>query len=389
MVQDGVRFGVLGPLEMMVDGSPIPLGTPKQRAVLAMLLMNRDRPVGVDTLIDAAWQHQPPPGARATLYSYVSNLRRLMAGGGVDNRALLASAPPGYRLAVLDHQYDLGSFVAEKNAGIRAADEGRFEQASRHFAAALAEWRGPVLDDLRDFNFVDAFAKGLAEEKLLTCMARVEAEIICGRARGVIGELEALTADQPYREGLWSQLITAYYLVDRQSDALDAYHRLRDTLAEDLAVDPGPTVRKLYERILRQEPLDVHNRAATGVDQTLSTLSAHIGEPSCVAAGGALCHMSGHTYPLVATTTRIGRSPNNDIILPGAKVSRNHAAIIDTGSNSVIVDLRSINGVYVSGRRIHTATALAEGDRIQIAEHQLVFRSIPRDSAELASRDVG
>ena len=379
MAQDGVGFGVLGPLQMTINGTVVPLGTPKQRAVLAMLLINRNRPVAIDALIDAAWEQGAPTGARTTLYAYVSKLRRLMAGASVDTRVLLAKAPPGYRLAVLDRHYDLGRFVAENNAGVRAAADGRFEQASAHFSAALAEWRGPVLDDLRDFAFVDAFAKGLAEEKVVTHTARAEVEIACGRPHSVISELETLITDQPYRESLWAQLITAYYLADRQSDALDAYHRLRDTLADDLGVHPGPTVRALHERILRQQPLDVRVAAQSSADDTISALSRHMTALPGATHGPSLRDANQRRYPLVATTTRIGRSPDNEIILSGAEVSRHHAAIVDTGSRFVIVDLRSVNGVYVSGRPIHTSAALTEGDRIRIAEHDLIFETTAQE----------
>jgi len=375
MAQDDVQFGVLGPLEMSINGTAVPLGTPKQRAVLAMLLINRNRPVSVDALTGAAWEQGPPAGARATLSSYVSNLRRLLAGAGVETRALLASAPPGYRLAVPDRHYDLGRFATEKTAGVRAAADARFEQASDHFSAALAEWRGPVLDDLRDFNFVDAFQMGLVEEKIVTHIARAEVEIACGRPRSLIGELETLTIDHPYREALWAQLITAYYLDDRQSDALDAYHRLRDNLADDLGVDPGPKVRALYERVLSQRPLDMRKAAQSNADDTLRTLSEYPAAPSGTTRGPLLRDANQRTYRLAATTTRIGRSPDNDITLSGAKVSRHHAALVDTGSSFVIVDLRSANGVYVSGRRILASTTLSHGDRIGITEHQLIFET--------------
>ncbi|WP_204081369.1 BTAD domain-containing putative transcriptional regulator [Mycobacterium riyadhense] len=364
---------------MSVNGAVVPVGTPKQRAVLATLLINRNRPVAVDTLIDAVWEQKTPSGARATLYAYVSNLRHLMAGADLEPRAVLANAPPGYRLAVLDSHYDLGRFVTEKNAGIRAAADGRFEQASGHFSAALAEWRGPVLDDLRDFTFVDAFAKGLAEEKVVTQTARAEVEIACGRHYSVISDLETLTTDNPYREPLWVQLMTAYYLADRQSDALDAYNRLRDMLADDLGVYPGPMVRALHERILRQQSLDVRFAAQSSADDTIGTLSQHSAAPAGAAHGPSLRDADQRRYALVATTTRIGRSPDNDIVLSGPKVSRHHAAVVDTGSSFVVVDLRSVNGVYVSGRRIRTSAALIDGDRIRISEHQLVFETDARD----------
>jgi DNA-binding SARP family transcriptional activator len=373
VVRDDVRFGILGPLQMIINGVALPLGTPKQRAVLAMLLINRNRVIGVDELIDAAWEEQPPPRARATLYIYVSNLRRLLASGGVETRDLLASAAPGYRLAVLDSQYDLARFADEKNAGVRAAAEAQFEQASSHFSAALAQWRGPVFDDLRDFTFVDTFAKGLIEENLSTHTARAEAEIACGRPDSVINELETLITEHPYREPLWAQLITAYYLADRQSDALDAYRRLRDTLDDDLGVKPGPKARALHELVLRQEPLDVRKAAKSSADATMCSLSAHLTRLSGTAQGPSLRDANQRDYPLVAATTRIGRSPDNEIVLSGAKVSRHHAAIVDTGSSFVVIDLRSANGVYVRGRRIHSSAALTEGDWIRIAEHELTF----------------
>lgn len=141
MGDTGLGFGVLGPLQMSVDGALVPLGAPKQRAVLAMLVINRNRPVAVESLINAAWDQWPVPAARASIHTYVSNLRRLLGSAGVDPYAVLASAPPGYRLRVADADCDLGRFITEKTAGVHAAAAGRFDQASRHLSAALAEWR--------------------------------------------------------------------------------------------------------------------------------------------------------------------------------------------------------------------------------------------------------
>ena len=101
MAEGHLEFGLLGPLEMRVDGTLVPLGTPKQRAVLAMLLMNRNSPVGVERLITAVWEDEPPSGARASLHSYVSNLRKLLTGAGIDPRAVLVAAPPGISTVVL------------------------------------------------------------------------------------------------------------------------------------------------------------------------------------------------------------------------------------------------------------------------------------------------
>src|ERR1700757_2197969 len=245
MTNGGLGVGVLGPLLMTSYGVRVPVGAPKQRAVLAMLLINRNRPVSVESLINAVWGEEPVPAARTSIQAHVSNLRRLLRTAGVDPYQVLASAPPGYQLSVADADCDLGRFVTAKAAGIQAAAAGRFEDASSHLSAALAEWRGPVLDDLRDFAFVKAFATALVEDKVVAHTARAEAEIACGRGYSVISELEALTVEHPYREPLWAQLITAYYLAERQSDALEAYRRLRATLSEDLGIEPGPTLRTL------------------------------------------------------------------------------------------------------------------------------------------------
>jgi SARP family transcriptional regulator, regulator of embCAB operon len=370
---DAVQFGVLGPVRIRVGGVSLPLGTPKQRVVLAVLIVNANRPVAIDTLIGAAWDQRPPPGARATLHAYISNLRRLMGTSGID-RSALASTPPGYQLSLRDDQYDFGRFTAEKNAGVQAAAAAQFEQASSHLATALAQWRGPVLEDLRDFQFVDTLSVALEEEKVLTHIAHAEAEIACGRPYAVIGELEALTAAHGYREPLWAQLITAYYLADRQSDALDAHQRLKTLLADDLGIDPGGTIRELHQRILRQEPLDVRKVAQSHAEDTIvaqSDSAVRVRRPG----SAVLRDAGGQRHQLAGTATRIGRNPDNDIVLSDAKVSRHHAVITDDGTAFLITDLGSANGVRVLGRRIDPSAELRNGDRIRIGDQEFVLET--------------
>jgi DNA-binding SARP family transcriptional activator len=369
----GLGFGVLGPLQMSVNGTSVPLGTPKQRAVLAMLVINRNRPVSLESLVSAAWEDRPPPEARTSLHSYVSNLRRLLGTAGVEPRTVLANAPPGYRLSMPEAACDLGRFIIEKTAGVQAAAAGRFEQASDHLSAALSQWRGPVLDDLRDFRFVDAFATALIEDKVAAHTVRVEAEIACGRAHSVVSEVEALIVEQPYREPLWAQLMTAYSLAGRQSDALDAYRRLKTTLAEDLGIDPGPSVRLLHERILRQERLDVQQTARADAQSIVTVLEQR--KPVSGTSHRALLRdASGRCYPLDTVTTGIGRLPDNDIVLDDQKVSRHHAVIIDTGTSFVVNDLRSANGVEVQHERIRGSVTLADGDVIRIGGHRFTVQ---------------
>jgi DNA-binding SARP family transcriptional activator len=357
MTDNKIGFGVLGPLQMTVDGTPVSLGTPKQRAVLAVLVMNRNRPVAIDSLITAAWEQLPPPEARASLHSYISHLRKLLGGAGADSRSVLVNAPPGYRLAVADTACDIGRFIIEKAAGVQAAAAGRLEEASRHLSAALAEWRGPVLEDLRDFQFVDAFATALTEDKMVAHTARAEAEIACGRSYAVIGELESLTIDHPYREPLWAQLITAYYLAERQSDALDAYQRLKALLADDLGIDPGPTVRALHERILRQEPLDVKHAAKTTAVHAVTNIGVRT-SVNALSAQASLRSASGRVYPLQAAATRIGRPTESTWVVSGFAAPRHcptatASASVTTSSPSSSHRARCSAGSRVVGASRH------------------------------------
>ena len=373
LLHKDIRFGILGPCAMCIGDTAISLGSQKQRAVLAMLVMHRNRPVGIEDLVDAVWGDAPHSGARAALHTYVSNLRGLIATAAVDAHAVLSRTPPGYRMSVPDTDCDVGRFIVERSNGVHALADGRFEQASGHFTAALSQWRGPVLDDLRQFTFFDGFATALTEDRLMTQTSYAEAEIACGRAYSVINDLEVLTGEHPYREPLWAQLMTAYYLAQRQSDALDAYRRLRTALDEDLGIDPGVAVQALQAQILRQEPLDVVRVVQLHADETIEAGHGKIAATAEHSNGPVLRGADGHLYPLRAMNTRIGRNPDNNIVLADAKVSRHHAAIIDTGSGLVIADLNSTNGVYVRDRRIHPSATLSNGDLIRIGDQEFTF----------------
>jgi DNA-binding SARP family transcriptional activator len=363
---------------MTVGGTPVALGSRKQRAVLAMLVIHRNRVVSGEALVDAVWGQRARQEARASLHTYVSNLRRLLNDAGLDGRSILAAAPSGYRLRLLDIDCDMDRFAAEKTAGIRAAAAGRFELASKHLAAATAEWRGRALEDLHEFEFAASFAAALVEDEVNVHIAHAEAEIACGRGNAVISTLEELVPEHPYHEPLWTQLIIAYYVAERQSDALDAYRRVKAALSADLGIDPGPTIRALHERIVRQEGLDVRRAALTAASAAASTLDRRTtatGEPNVA----RLHSLSGQVHSLAGAATRIGRLEDNDVVLDDAEVSRHHAVVSDTGTSFVITDLRSANGVYVQGRRIRGSVALADGDRIRICHLEFVFEVQPRD----------
>ena len=220
------------------------------------------------------------------------------------------------------------------------------------------------------------FATALSEVRVAVQTALAEAEIACGRADAMIPRLEVLSAEHPYRERLWAQLITAYYVAERQSDALNAYRRLKTNLAENLGIDPGPTVRGLHERILRQEPLDTTQTAQTTATHAVVNLGPHTATMAGLSAIAELRGSDGKRYRLDASN-RIGRRPDNDIVLDDDDVSRYHAVVIDTGSSFVISDLRSTNGVHVGGRRIRGSATLADGDHIRVGNHEFTFEIRP------------
>jgi SARP family transcriptional regulator, regulator of embCAB operon len=193
-----------------------------------------------------------------------------------------------------------------------------------------------------------------------------------------------LIAEHPYREPVWAQLMTAYHLAGRQSDALDAYRRLAATLADELGIDPNATLRDLHGRILRQESLDVAQVAQATAEKTMSTTlrrNAADSEPRLFAW---LQATSGQRHPVKGQATPIGRRSDNDVVLTDAKVSRRHAVIVDTGIRFVIFDAGSANGVVVNGQRIAGSAVLGDGDHLRIGNSEFVFELDPTGAESAA-----
>ncbi|PXX52681.1 DNA-binding SARP family transcriptional activator [Nocardia tenerifensis] len=372
MTEVRARFGVLGAVELAIDGVAQALGGPKQRAVLAYLVINANRPVSVEALAQAVWEDNPPPDIRTSLHTIVSNLRKPLRDNGIDARAVLAQVGPGYRVAVAEEASDVQRFRARREAGLLALSAGRFRTAGELLTSALAQWRGPVLADLRGLGFADAYAAVLDDDRLGTIEARAEADIAQGRAGAVVSDLALLVREYPLREPLWEQLITALYVDGRQSDALDAARRLRATLADELGIDPSPPIRELEARILRQDPVD--SRAQTSATLGAITIVEHSGEQTAV-----LRERSGRTYSVTGKVTRVGRLPDNDIVLEHGKVSRHHAAILHNGLAYLIKDLLSSNGVFVDGVRVVDSAVLTEGAVIRIGDYELTFTLVASD----------
>jgi DNA-binding SARP family transcriptional activator/class 3 adenylate cyclase len=238
-----LEFGILGPLEVSADGRPLALRGQKQRAVLAVLLLDAGRVVSTDRLVDALWGEQPPRTAATSLQNFVSQLRKLL---GAD---VLLRKPPGYVLRIEAEQLDLGRF----NRLVEASRDAEPAKRGSLLREALGHWRGPPLAEFRFEAFAQNEIARLDELRLAALEARVEADLEAGRHADVIGELEALVDEHPLRERLREQLMLALYRSGRQAEALESYQDARRRLVDELGIDPSPRLQELYGAILRQE----------------------------------------------------------------------------------------------------------------------------------------
>ena len=237
------EFRILGPLEVSDETGPLLLGGLKQRAVLALLLLDAGRVVSVDRLIDALWGEQPPRTAPTSLQNFISALRKLLGP------EILETKSPGYRLNVSPGEVDLERFRAT------VEDARRLEAVERssRLREALALWRGPPLSDLAFEAFAQPHVAHLEELRLTTLEERVEADLEAGRHGELVGELEGIVEEHPVRERLRADYMLALYRSGRQAEALEAYQEGRRILVEQLGIEPSRELQQLHGAILRQE----------------------------------------------------------------------------------------------------------------------------------------
>ncbi len=238
---------MLGPLEVTNETGPIPLGGPRQRLVLAHLLLRTNRVVPADRLIDEVWADAPPTAARNVLQTYVSRLRKGLGAERLEGR------PGGYVLHADPSEIDAHRFTslveeARRKAPIDPA------AAVRLYRDADELWRGPALDDLADQPSLRGEISHLEELRATATEDRIVVELSLGRDAQLIAELETLTALHPLRERLWAHLMTALYRSGRQADALAAYRRVRRVLVEELGLEPSGDLQQLERHVLRQDP---------------------------------------------------------------------------------------------------------------------------------------
>jgi predicted ATPase/DNA-binding SARP family transcriptional activator len=247
------QFRILGPLEVQADGDLLAIPANKQRALLALLLLNANEVVARDRLIDSLWPEAPPASAANAVQVHVSQLRKTFARAGFDAKALLVTQPPGYLLRLDPEQVDARRFERLVREAATARGRGTYAEAAASLDEALSLWRGPALADLAYEEFAQPEIVRLEELRLSAVEDRLACDIELGRHGEAIGQLEALVTVHPLREGLRALLMLGLYRSGRQADALQVYRDARSTLRDELGIEPGHELRDLEQAILRQD----------------------------------------------------------------------------------------------------------------------------------------
>jgi predicted ATPase/DNA-binding SARP family transcriptional activator len=238
---------VLGPLEVVHDGCPVALGSPKERSLFALLTVHANEVVSLDRLVDELWDGNPPDQAASAVRVYISHLRKTLPADR------LLTKGTGYVLQLDDGELDAARFAATVTTSRAKLAAGDAATAATSLTAALALVRGEPFVDVAATPSVTAEAARLTEAHVAALEDRIDADLQCGRHREVVGELTTLVGEHPLRERLWGQLIVALYRCGRQADALRAYQQARAKLVEELGIEPGPELRQLEKLILDQD----------------------------------------------------------------------------------------------------------------------------------------
>ncbi len=247
-----MEFRILGPLEIRDGGEEVQFRGPKQRGLLAVLLLNANRVVALDRLVDELWENPPTTAAQA-VQVYVSKLRKLFASAEPGAPRVLTRSP-GYMLEVEPGTVDLHRFESLVEAGRRALDLGDAVAAAAQLGEALDLRRGPVLDGFVEEPFAQPARARLEELQLTAREWRSEADLALGRHAELIGELKKLVGENPLRERIRGQLMLALYRSGRQAEALEVYHETRALLVEELGLEPSQVLQQLERAILVQDP---------------------------------------------------------------------------------------------------------------------------------------
>jgi len=354
-------FRILGPVRAYRDGVALPLSGSKRKALLALLVSNSGRVVSVSSIASALWEEAPPSALATSIQVAVSGLRSALGEGN-----LIDTVAPGYRINIPAHACDLVRFRAARDAAMADHAAGYLDAAASGYRAALSEWSGEPLEDIAELRFAADYAVKLAEERMATQERRIEADLALGRHRDLVSELATLTAEHPLRESLWASYMLALYRNARQADALAAYRTLRDTLRDELGLEPSAALRELESAVLEQD--ERLNLATNRFEQMPMTISENTGAPPAYLLGADDIRTD-----VPASGLQIGRMPDNGLVLEDPKVSRYHASVVHTATGYVVTDLHSTNGVRVNAVRITAPQVLRSGDTLGVGETTFEF----------------
>jgi DNA-binding SARP family transcriptional activator/tetratricopeptide (TPR) repeat protein len=295
-----VELLILGPLEVRVEGVPLPLGGAKPRAMLAALLLHPNQVVSAGRLTDALWARRPPPSAAANIKTYASQLRKTLDSGPATSRLL--TRRPGYLFRVEPGELDLLAFETLVAGGRSAMASGHVELAVGQLGEALSLWRGEVCADIALGPELDVARSRLDELRLAVTEDWLQARLRSGQTRELVPELRGLVAEHPLRERLWEYLMLALSSAGLQADALAAYTSCRAVFVRELGLEPGPQLRDLQAAILvngTREPGKVGGATADGAKRSLT------GRPEPVVPRelpAAVAHFAGRARELAVLT---------------------------------------------------------------------------------------
>jgi len=360
-----VEFGLLGPVRLSVRSVDVPLGGLKRRTGFAILVANRNRVTSTAALADAVWGEELPANAAGSAQVLISGLRKLLDDHGADGARVIQTAPPGYRLRAEAESCDVDRFRALRQSAAAQRAGGRLPQATALYREALRLWRGGACEDLAGIRFADEVAAELNEERLACHEATLETELALGRHAEISHELAAATAREPLRETMWALYMTALYRSGRQADALAAYRRIRELLADELGIEPGSRLREVHAAILAQR--DIDPVVAPEGTQEPTTRDPAPSLPARLRFG------DGRVITLDAHKVGIGRAADNAIVLSDTNVSRHHAAITAAPTGYVLSDLQSLNGTRVNGEPVIGHHILADADVIRVGDSSWTF----------------
>jgi DNA-binding SARP family transcriptional activator len=239
----GMEFQILGPLGATDGGKALSLGSRKQRALLALLLLQEGEVVSRDRLIEDLWHGQPPPAAEPTLHAYVSRLRKIVGPDRLQTRS------PGYQLTLGADELDAARFEQSLGEARGKAPRERAQQ----LRDALSLWRGPALADLAFEPFAETEIRRLEELRIVALEERIDAELELGLHAELVAEIEALAGEHPLRERVRAQHMLALYRCGRQAEALEKYQDLRRLLSDELGLEPSQALKELQKAMLSQD----------------------------------------------------------------------------------------------------------------------------------------